>query len=171
MNKAIIIRPETTADQAAIHRLTDDAFAPMPFGDGTEAPAIDRMRAAGDLILSLVAIKEEEVIGHVAFSPARIGQMKGAWYGLGPISVRINCQRQGVGTSLVKAGLAELSNRGAAGVVLLGNPKVYGPMGFAANGRLIHGTLPPEIIQFFTFDGTEPTGVVTFAPPLQEDHG
>ena len=38
---------------------------------------VDRLRAAGSLILSLVAIEDQEVVGHIAFSPVRIDSTSG----------------------------------------------------------------------------------------------
>ena len=77
------IRQEYPADYDAIHRLTDTAFAPMAFADGTAAQAIRDMRNAGDLTLSLVAEENRHVIGHVAFSPVTIDTHDGGWFGLG----------------------------------------------------------------------------------------
>ncbi|MEL6840780.1 MAG: N-acetyltransferase, partial [Pseudomonadota bacterium] len=104
----MLIRPETSADIKTIRQLTDIAFAPMPYSDGTEGAALDQMRSDGDLTLSLVAEDAGLIIGHVAFSPAQIGRTSGPWYGLGPISVRADRQRQGIGTQLAQEGLKQL---------------------------------------------------------------
>ncbi len=65
----MLIRPETPDDIDAIRDLTAAAFASMPYSDGTEPELIDRLRADGDLHLSLVACDGDALIGHVAFSP------------------------------------------------------------------------------------------------------
>ncbi|MEJ6396498.1 GNAT family N-acetyltransferase [Yoonia sp. 208BN28-4] len=160
------IRPEVPADYPFIYDLTMRAFAPMAFGDGTEAGSIDRMRDQGELALSLVAEEEGKVIGHIAFSPAGIPNVR-HWYGLGPISVELDRQRQGIGSSLASEGLRQLRDRGAHGVVLIGNPRVYGPMGFVSNGQLSFRDVPAEIVQFVHFEGPEPAGEVTFAKGLE----
>ncbi len=164
----MLIRPETPADIRRIRRLTDTAFAPMPYADGNEGAALDQMRKDGDLTISLVAEENGEIIGHVAFSPAQISEASGDWYGLGPISVRADWQNQGIGTKLAHGGLERLRTRGAAGCVLIGRPAVYGPMGFTSEGNLSHKSLDPAIIQYIILNSTAPKGEVTFASALQE---
>ena len=61
------LRSELPADIPLIHQLTGTAFAPMAYSDGTEPAVIDALREAGDLTLSLVAIKENTLVGHIAF--------------------------------------------------------------------------------------------------------
>jgi putative acetyltransferase len=163
----VTIRDEAPKDHVAIHALTRDAFAPMPYSDGTEADLIDQLRRDGDLRISLVA-EAHDIIGHVAFSPARIGTTPGRWYALGPISVRADMQKQGLGTRLAKAGLARLAKMGA-GCVLIGSPHVYGPMGFVSDGLLSYGGLDPRLVQYVVLTGSVPQGEVTFAPALQQD--
>ncbi|MFQ1702407.1 GNAT family N-acetyltransferase [Loktanella agnita] len=165
----MLIRPETDRDINLIRALTDVAFAPMPYGDGTEGASIDQMRIDGDLTLSLVAEDGGEIIGHVAFSPAQISEATGDWYGMGPISVRADRQKQGIGTRLAHEGLAQLKTRGAAGCVLIGRPAVYGPMGFVSDSNLTHGKLDRVLVQYITLNDVPPKGEVTFAPALQQD--
>lgn len=165
----MLIRPESPQDHKAIRDLTRDAFAPMSFSDGSEPDIIDKLRKAGDLTLSLVA-EQDEIIGHVAFSPAKIRKAKGDWYGLGPISVRADMQRQGIGTKLVQTGLDMLRKKGAAGCVLTGNPDVYRPMGFTNEHALTFSGLNPEYILFIALSGTVPEGEINFAPAFGEEH-
>lgn len=165
----MIIRPETTADHQAIYDLTRDAFAPMSFSDGSEPGIINQMRADGDLTLSLVA-DAGDIIGHVAFSPASIAVAEGDWYGLGPIAVRADYQRQGIGTKLAHAGFDHLRKLGAAGCVLTGNPAVYTPMGFSNDHALTYSGLNPKYILYRAWGGAVPEGEIAFADALQEDH-
>jgi len=165
----MLIRPETPNDHAAIFDLTKAAFAPMSFSDGTEHEAINSLRNDGDLTLSLVA-DANGIIGHVAFSPAAISDSEGQWFALGPISVRADKQHQGIGTALVADGLKRLSDIGAAGCVLIGNPQVYAPMGFVSDGRLTYGGLDTKYVQYQMLNGRAPQGEIKFALALQEDH-
>ena len=158
------IRPERPEDTGAIHDLTGRAFAPMPFSSGTEAAIIRALRASGDLALSLVIEENGAVIGHLAFSPVTVASGEKDWFGLGPVSVEPARQRQGIGKALVAAGLAELQRRGAAGCALIGNPAVYGPMGFSSDGRLRYGDLDPALVQRVIFKGTAPEGELKFSP-------
>ena len=118
------LRPERPGDEDAIHDLTAIAFEPMPFSDGSEAPIIRALRDSGDLTLSIVAEDDGEVVGHVAFSPVTVDGEDRGWYGLGPVAVRPDRQREGIGRSLVEAGLERLRTRGARGCALIGNPVV-----------------------------------------------
>lgn len=72
----------------------------MSYSDGTEPTIIDSLRAAGHLTLSLVTIRESNLVAHVAFSPVSIGDSTGSWYDLGPVSVRPELQRIGIGTAI-----------------------------------------------------------------------
>ena len=161
------IRPERPADEDGIHQLTLDAFAPMWFSSGTEAPIVRALRASGDLTISLVAEEHGEVIGHVAFSPVTIDDAHDGWFGLGPISVRLDRQRAGIGRALVAAGLDELRARGARGCALIGDPQIYGRMGFTSGG-LTHEGVDDAIVQYVVLDGVAPRGVLRFAPAFDE---
>lgn len=160
----MIIRPETTGDHQAIFELTKAAFAPMPFGDDNDAFLTGNLRDAGDLLLSLVA-DEVGVIGHAAFSPATV-QAPGRWASLGPISVVADRQRQGIGSALTAEGLKRLKNAGFDGCVLIGNPSVYGPMGFVSGG-ITYRDLALKLVQWHSLTGLKPQGEVVFAPALE----
>ena len=69
MAENFYIRDEKTGDAAAIHDLTSAAFEGMPHSDGSEPRIVDQLREDGDLTLSLVAERDDEIIGHIAFSP------------------------------------------------------------------------------------------------------
>jgi putative acetyltransferase len=169
MIRDVTIRTAVDDDAQAIHVLTRDAFAPMSFADENDQHLPARLQADGDLTLSLVAVSDD-IIGHVAFSPVTIANATGNWYALGPISVLAARQRQGIGTLLAKTGLAYLKDIGTTGCVLTGNPDVYRPMGFSNDHALTYGDLNPQYILYLTLDGSIPTGEITFAPALQQDH-
>lgn len=158
------IRNERPADDAAIHELTRMAFEPMPFSSGTEAPIIRTLRASGDLALSLVAEDYGVIVGHIAFSPVTIDGVHAGWFGLGPISVRADRQRQGIGKALIARGLELLRERDAAGVALIGNPDIYGRVGFESDGLLAYGDLDRRLVQRLVLSGPSPRGELKFAP-------
>lgn len=164
----MLIRFETAADVGAIHALTYAAFEPMPFSDNTEARIIRDLRAAGDLTISLVAEEDGEIIGHVAFSPVAIDGIHRGWFGLGPISVKSERQRQGIGKALILKGLDLLRERGASGCALIGNPDIYGQVGFESDGNLRYGDFDTRLVQRIVFKGPPPSGMLTFAPAFGE---
>src|SRR3954464_11945839 len=92
MTKALV-RPEQPSDESAIRAVTIAAFADHPHSDQTEHRVIDELRSQGGLALSLVAVADGQIVGHVAFSPVIIGEMEKGWYALAPLSVAPPFQR------------------------------------------------------------------------------
>jgi putative acetyltransferase len=123
----MIIRREKPQDKAAIRHINEQAF-----GGTGEANAIDALRDRGQLTLSLVAVQDEVVIGHLLFTPATIETADHTWpaLGLAPLSVLPAYQRQGIGTALMKAGLAECVRLGYERVIVLGHAEYYPRFGF-----------------------------------------
>lgn len=160
----MIIRNEEPADQDAIFRLTAAAFERIAHSDGSEPIIIDKLRKNGDLTLSRVAVQDEEIVGHIAFSPVRIDGAAKKWFGLGPISVAPALQQTGIGGSLVRDGLDILKSQGADGCVLVGDPDYYSRFGFKSEGWLAYEDVPPKFVQWLSFDETIPTGKVTYSP-------
>jgi putative acetyltransferase len=126
MLDAMIIRDEQKGDHASIADVTARAFDGAEHSDQTEPAIIERLRATNALTISLVAVEETELIGHVAFSPVTINGACGKWFGLGPVSVEPERQSAGVGSALIRKGLERLRSTGAAGCVVLGDPAFTG---------------------------------------------
>ena len=161
---AITIRPETHSDQATIFALTTAAFADMPFSDGDEPTLVDNLRRDGDLTLSLVAEDAQRIVGHIAFSPVTIADGSLDWFGLGPVSVWPELQKQGIGGALIQRGIADLRERGARGIILLGSPVYYSRFGFEHDPALTYPGPPAEYFQRLVLDGNAPSGQVSYAP-------
>ena len=160
----LLIREAREVDTGAIDRITRAAFASAEHSDGTEAAIVDALRQAGALTCSLVAEQDGAIVGHVAFSPVRIGGEDLGWHGLGPVSVDPAHQRQGVGDQLIREGLARLRQAGSAGCVVLGEPAYYDRFGFKADTRLTYAGPPAEYFQSLVFSGSMPVGAVTYHP-------
>ena len=158
----MIIRDETPLDIDVISEITAAAFADCPYGNHTEPFIIHALRAAGALTVSLAAEIDGEVVGHIAFSPVTIGGRFCDWYGMGPVSVRPDLQKQGIGKSLIEAGLGRLREFGAKGCVLAGDPGYYVRFGFKAVPELVLEGVPPEYFLALPFDGGAARGVVVF---------
>ncbi|KAF9432923.1 hypothetical protein BGZ76_010130 [Entomortierella beljakovae] len=161
------IREETPSDLDSIHRLTKAAFATEEY-QAKEHIIIDKLREAGDLTLSLVAksTSNGEIIGHVAFSPVTIENGLKNWYGLGPIAVSPNHQRSGIGSALIKEGLAKLvETNGASGCVVVGSPKYYGKFGFKS-GTVQFQDVPEQYVMSLNLQSLDeiPKGQVTYRP-------
>lgn len=159
---AVQIRHETPHDAAAIAAVTVAAFLDAAHTSHTEQYIVNALRQSGQLVVSLVAEADGEIIGHVAVSPVTLSDGSRGWYGLGPISVVPTHQGQGVGSLLMTQALARLRGMGACGCVLLGDPHFYGRFGFKAEPSLTLPDVPPEYFQAISFDGALPCGVVSY---------
>lgn len=158
-----IIRDELPGDEAAIAEVTTAAFKTIAEASGTEAKIIDRLRAAGALTLSLVAERNGEIVGHATFSPAMLDG-KAGWFGLGPISVRPDLHKKGIGSALMREGLDRLRRFGAAGCLVVGHPAYYPRFGFRSRDGLICPGVPPEATMAIAFGAETPEGEMSFHP-------
>lgn len=167
MNVKFIIRDEKPGDLASITRVTAAAFKTLEISNHTEQFVITALRAAGALTLSLVAEMDENVIGHICFSPVVMSDGTSDWYGLGPVSVLPDHQRQGVGKALIEEGLSRLSDINAKGCCLVGHPEYYRKFGFKNVAELVYDGVPQEFFFALSFDGSIPHGEVTFHDAFQ----
>ncbi len=158
----MIFRAEQPGDVAAIAAVTTDAFAGMPFSDGSEPAIIERLRSAGALAVSLVAENDGVIVGHVAFSPVTFSSGESDWYALGPVSVLPEHQGQGIGAQLIRDGLDAIKDLAAGGCVLLGEPAYYRRFGFLIDTGLTSPGLPPEYLMALPLRGQVPSGIVSF---------
>ncbi len=157
-----MIREENPADVSAIGATITAAFETAPHSDGTESTIVERLRAEKALTVSLVAEEDGVLVGHIAFSPVRINGSATGWYGLGPLAVRPDRQRQGTGSRLVEAGLDAIIRLGARGCVVLGDPAYYARFGFANEAALLLPGVPAEYFQCLRFDGDDQQGTVSY---------
>ena len=158
----MIIRKETTSDIEAITQVTIAAFKTLQISNQTEQFIIKALRNANALTLSLVAEVDGRVVGHIAFSPVTISDGIPNWYGLGPVSVLPEYQKQGIGGSLVNEGLSLLKAMGAKGCALVGDPAYYQRFGFRNIPDLVHEGIPQEVFLALPFTEKVPQGMVIF---------
>jgi putative acetyltransferase len=119
-----VVRPEQPGDVAAIH-----AVHAASFPTDVEARLVNLLRAAGHLLVSLVAEADGAVVGHVAFS--RVSAATGAvGAGLAPVAVLESYRRQGIAAGLIEAGMAACLSAGFGWVVVMGEPAYYSRFGF-----------------------------------------
>lgn len=128
------IRPERAGDAARVRALLQAAF-----GGRVEAQVVDELRRDGDMVLALIAERDGEAAGYVAFArlDLDLGGRTVPATGLAPLGVRPELQRRGIGAALVREGLARLKDRGERLVFVLGDPAYYGRFGFAVMERFV----------------------------------
>lgn len=128
----ISIRDEQTQDIPTIREVNIKAF-----GQPEEAHLVDKLRQNCNDLLSLVAVKGDQVVGHILFSPATIESEDRAVQGmsLAPMAVLPDCQREGIGSGLIRTGIEELKNRQCPFIIVLGHAGYYPRFGFEPASR------------------------------------
>lgn len=123
----IAIREYVAADRAAVAMVHEAAF------DGVgEADLVEALHACGAALVSLVAVRDEAVVGHVLFSrlDLMLDDRSVSAAALAPVGVTPSLQARGIGSALIHAGLEDLRRDGVAAVLVLGEPAYYGRFGF-----------------------------------------
>lgn len=156
------IRNEQPTDIQAITNVTIAAFVNHPISNQTEHFIVNALRKADVLTISLVAEIDNQIVGHIAFSPVTISDGTNNWYGLGPISVLPSHQKRGIGSALINQGLALLKEIGGNGCALVGDPNYYPRFGFKNCTQLFHEGVPPEVFFILPFTDSIPSGEVIF---------
>jgi putative acetyltransferase len=159
-----VIRPETAEDHDSIRRLVAAAF-----GSEAEAHLVDRIRSSPEYLpeLALVAVVDDEIVGHVMVSHtvvrSDVGDRRISM--LSPLAVRPDHQRSGIGSALVRDAISIADGRGEPLIVLEGSPAYYGRLGFEPAERYgiridLPDWAPPEAAQvkrLGSFDPDDPT--------------
>ena len=150
--RVVEVRPERPADGPAIA-----AVHTLAFGRVAEARLVEELRPTDAFVpaLALVALVDDAVVGHALFSRVTVetAARPVAALALGPIGVRPEWQCQGVGTALIRHGLAEARRLGHRLVVLIGHPDYYPRFGFApARAQGLATTYPVPDAAFMALD-------------------
>lgn len=129
-NTYCTIRPETDRDGVAIERVHTRAF-----GRSNEAELVNRLRAGIHWIpaLSLVAVNNEDIVGHILFTTVHIDGDDGGLHAvlaLAPMAVEPLHQRLGIGQQLIRSGVQRAREIGADAVIVLGHAEYYPKTGF-----------------------------------------
>lgn len=167
------IRMEGAADMEAIRAVNE-----LAFGRANEARLVEAVRRSPGFVpeLSLVAVDEERIVGHALFSRVTV-EAEGETVdvlALGPIAVRPEFQRRGIGGALVRQGLERAAALGFRAVVLIGHPEYYPRFGFRSAslwGLKTAYPVPEEVflalpLQEGGMDGL--SGMVVYPPAFDE---
>lgn len=123
----IEIREERRADYQAIRDVNNQAF-----NQPQEGTIIEKIRESGVEILSLVAIIDNKIVGHIFFSPVRMEEQATLKDGMGlaPMAVLPDYQQQGIGSKLIKEGIQRLKLKSVPYIIVLGHKDYYPKFGF-----------------------------------------
>ncbi|WP_136660216.1 N-acetyltransferase [Nitratireductor sp. XY-223] len=134
---------EILSHHPIIEAINDEAFGPGRF-----VRAAERVREQGphDADLSFVAAVDDEIVGSVRMTAITAGSVAG--HLLGPLAVRPSFKNLGIGKQLVRIAVAAALDAGSEGVILVGDPPYYSPLGFEpVRARLIFpGPVDPNRI-------------------------
>jgi putative acetyltransferase len=139
----LIVRDDTPDDYAAIGHVNEAAF-----GTAEEADLVEALREDGAVLLSAVAVLDDEIVGHVLFSRMSIETATGGLQAvaLAPMAVVPAWQRQGIGSRLIRYGLERLRDTGERIVLVVGHPTYYPRFGFSGErGRALEHPFPPDV--------------------------
>ena len=148
-----LIREGVSVDLARIERLYPDAFP-----DEDLLPLVRTLVQDTPDVLSLVAVAESALIGHVVFTPCSAAVAL-----LGPLVVATTRRKRGIGSALVRTGLDRLRSAGYGHVLVLGDPAYYGRLGFAAERSIA----PPFPLPERWCDAWRSVALRGDAPPLR----
>ena len=164
----ISIREETKSDLEAIRKINE-----LAFGQQDEAILVNKLRKTHTNTISLVAIQNEEIVGHILFSPVTISnddrQITGM--GLGPMAVLPDYQKQNIGSTLVQEGLRRLTEQNCPFVVVLGHPKYYPRFGFVPASKYdvrCEWDVPDEVFMIQVFGESVLSGLAQYLPEFSE---
>lgn len=128
---SFFIRHELPEDAPAISEVLLQAFAQ----DG-ESRLVNALRDDGNINpeLSLVAVHDDRIIGHILFCPITIvsGTVETPALALAPLGVHQDYQCRGIGAALIEAGLEECRRLGHRIVIVVGHPGYYPRFGFTS---------------------------------------
>ncbi len=127
----IIIKQESPANFSTVYEINKIAF-----GQDGEAKLVDALRKNQEVFipeLSIVAIIDNKVVGHILFTSIRIiddNQNEFGSLALAPMAVKPQFQRQGIGGKLIRQGLFKATELGYKSVIVLGHEHYYPKFGF-----------------------------------------
>jgi putative acetyltransferase len=133
LRDGIVLRAARAEDAGAIGKVIRAAFVATEFGHQGEAELVRMLDADGDVMVSLVAEEDGAIVGHVLFSRMDVeadGRVITA-AGLAPVSVVPGRQVQGIGDTLIRAGLAALRDQGVMMSFVLGHEAYYPRFGYS----------------------------------------
>lgn len=163
------IRQENQNDYDQVYEVVKHAFEQAEYTDGDEQNLVNRLRNSQAFVpeLSLVAEQNGEIVGHILFTEATIGET--TQLVLAPLSILPSHQKSGIGGKLIVEGHRIAKELGYEYVVLVGHATYYPRFGYKPASQFgIQTTIevPDENFMAFHLQGEQRNldGTVTFAP-------
>jgi putative acetyltransferase len=166
----VTIRRENPGDEQGIREVNLNAFETT-----AEADVIDRLREACPEFMSFVALDEARIVGQLLFTPAVTIEQGIKGMGLAPLAVHSDYQNQGIGTALMRYGIAKIREAGYPFIIVLGHPDYYPRFGFVPASRygLVceYPGVPDEAFMILVFDQDalkNVSGIVKYRPEFAD---
>ncbi len=126
----ITIRQEKAGDETQIRNVIISAFIREE-----EARLVENLRRRPEwkAAISLVAVLEKDIAGHILFFPVKIKQSSGEEKQslcLAPVSVRCDLQGKGIGSALIEEGISDARRLEYESINVVGSEKYYPRFGF-----------------------------------------
>jgi predicted N-acetyltransferase YhbS len=136
----IHIRHEEQNDYRAVEELTREAFWNVHVPGCNEHFLLHELRRSDDFIpaLDFVAEADGKLVGHIVYSRSAVTDDAGVRREVatfGPVSVRPEFQKSGVGSALIRHSLAAAAEMGFPAVLIYGDPRYYCRFGFRCAER------------------------------------
>lgn len=165
----MVIRQERLEDRQEVYRLVQAAFAATEHSDGNEQDLVEALRCSPSFLpeLSLVAVEEGKIVGHILFTRASVGGTQ--VLALAPLSVLPERQGQGIGLALMEQGHRIAAALGYGWSIVLGHAGYYPKVGYrpaAEFGIYAPFEVPPETFQAIRLDPEAPelSGLIRYDP-------
>jgi len=160
-NMDIIIRNETEEDHGVVEAVTREAFWNLYVPGCNEHYIVHSMRKHKDFIkeLDYVALVNGRIVGNIMYTRASLANEIGESLDIasfGPVSVRPEFQRMGIGSRLIQHSHRAAKNLGFKVIAIYGDPHNYCKHGFKngkdlnisdSNGDYPYGLLALELEQ------------------------
>jgi predicted N-acetyltransferase YhbS len=147
----VIIRKETVADFVDVFKLIEKAFENEIYSDHSEQFLVERLRKSEAFVpnLSLVAVSDEKIVGHILLTKIQINGSHGSneSLALAPVSVLPSYQKRGIGGQLIIAAHDRARELGFSSIILLGHKDYYPRFGYRQAeqfGITLPFDVPPE---------------------------
>jgi predicted N-acetyltransferase YhbS len=130
----IIIRQETFTDHNEVFQVVEKAFRNEKYSDKKEQFLVAKLRKSKAFIpeLSLVAVFQKEIVGHILLTKLKIVDKSTTVnsLSLAPISVKPEFQRKGIGESLIIKAHKIAIELGYRSIIVLGHENYYPKFGY-----------------------------------------
>jgi predicted N-acetyltransferase YhbS len=130
----IKIRQEAPIDYPAVFKIIEDAFKTLEISNHQEQFFVERLRKSEAFVpeLSLIAIIDDKIVGHIVLSKINIKNEEKEFQTLilAPVSVLPEFQNRGIGSQLINEAHKKAIELGFKSVILVGHEDYYPRFGY-----------------------------------------